>query len=40
VADQWGYAVALAVGAGATALGLIIFSATLLRRGRPACNHA
>jgi predicted MFS family arabinose efflux permease len=40
VADQWGYAVALAVGAGATALGLIIFSATLLRRGRPAGNHA
>lgn len=40
VADQWGFAVALAVGAGATALGLISFSATLLRRGRPAANDA
>jgi len=32
VAGHWGYPAALAVGAAATALGLIIFAATLLRR--------
>jgi fucose permease len=34
VASEWGYASALAVGAGATAVGLAIFAATILR-GKP-----
>ncbi len=37
VASEWGYASALAVGAGATAVGLAIFAATILR-GKPAAG--
>jgi hypothetical protein len=33
-ASLWGYPAALAIGAGATAAGLAIFAATLLRGGR------
>jgi MFS transporter, DHA1 family, tetracycline resistance protein len=35
IASQWGYAAALAVGAGAIALGLVIFTVTQLRRTNP-----
>lgn len=40
IASQWGYPAALAAGAGAVALGLVIFTVTQLRRANPATAGA